>query len=73
MCLALYGTVHALREEGGVPVALVRVQGGPERWCGVFATGVGVGSAVLLHSGYVVDVLDPERAAEAAGLRPSEA
>jgi hydrogenase maturation factor len=69
MCLGDIGTVTSLGDDAGVPVAVVRTPGGEERRCGVFAPGVEIGSAVLLHLGYVVEVLDPERAADAVALR----
>jgi hydrogenase maturation factor len=69
MCLGEIGTVAALDDEAGPPVARVRAPDGAERRCGVFAPGVEVGSAVLVHLGYVVEVLDPERAAQAVALR----
>jgi hydrogenase maturation factor len=69
MCLGDIGTVAALADEGGVPVALVRVEDGTVRRCGVFVPGVEVGSAVLLHLGHVVEVLDRDLAADALALR----
>jgi hydrogenase maturation factor len=69
MCLGKVGVVTKVWEEGGVPMALVSTGSTSERACLLTAPEVVEGTSVLVHLGFVVEVLDPESAEEARRLR----
>ena len=65
MCLGAIGAIDATWIEGGVPMA--SVAGSPT--CLLYTPEAGVGDTVLVHVGFAVEILDPDRAAEAVELR----
>lgn len=65
MCLGAIGVIEATWSESGVPMG--RVGGRPA--CLLYTPDAGIGDTVLVHLGYVVEVLDPDRAADAVALR----
>lgn len=69
MCLGVLGTVTRVWDEGGVPMADVDLGDRTQVACLLYQPSVGVGAEVLIHTGFVVDALDPERAADARALR----
>jgi hydrogenase maturation factor len=69
MCLGQVGVVTRVWEEGGVPLALVDVDSGTVTACLLAAPEVVEGTSVLLHLGFVVEVLDSASANEARRLR----
>lgn len=59
MCLGTIGVITELRDDDGVPMALVDT--GAARAvsaCLLTCPHAGVGMTVLVHSGYVLDVLE---------------
>ena len=69
MCLGRLGTVTKVWDEGGVPLSLVDTGGAAERACLLGFPDVREGADVLVHMGFVVEVLDPAMAADARRLR----
>lgn len=73
MCLGTIGVVTQVWEEDGVPVALVRAGSATTRASLLACPGTAVGTSVLVHSGYVIDVLSQQAAADAQRLRSDSA
>jgi hydrogenase maturation factor len=69
MCLGTVGVVVRVWEEDGVPLALVDTGPRVERACLLAQPDVEEGTDVLVHMGFVVEVLDAGSAAEAIRLR----
>jgi len=69
MCLGLIGVVTRAFDEGGVPMADVDTGEGARSACLLYCPDAVVGDDVLMHMGFVMEVLDPERAAESRRLR----
>jgi len=69
MCLGRIGTVTKVWDEDGVPLSLVDVEGAAEQACLLGFPDVREGDDVLVHLGFVVEVLDPAHAADARTLR----
>lgn len=69
MCLGVVGRVTETWDEGGIPMGMV--DDGRERSavCLLYVPEVTAGDAVLVHLGFAVERLDPERAEEATALR----
>ncbi len=69
MCLGAIATVVETWDEGGVPMAAV--DDGRERTtvCLLYLPDTATGDRVLVHLGFAVERLDPERADEAVRLR----
>lgn len=69
MCLGSIGRIVRVWDEGGVPMAHVESgeSGGPA--CLMYVPHAGVGSHVLVHTGFAIEVLSDEAAAEAVALR----
>jgi hydrogenase expression/formation protein HypC len=65
MCLGAIGAIEATWREGGVPMA--SVAGRPT--CLLYTPEAEVGDTVLVHVGFAVEILDPERATDAVELR----
>ena len=65
MCLGTVGAIEELWSEGGLPMG--RVAGRPV--CLAYTPEAAVGDAVLIHLGFALEVLDPDRAAAAQDLR----
>ena len=65
MCLGALGVVERTWSEGGI--AMASVQGKPV--CLMYTPTAAKGDAVLVHMGYAMEILDGDRAAEAAALR----
>ena len=79
MCSGRLGVVVRQWEEGGVPMAMVDTGTGSERACLLAEPKAGLGDHVLVHMGFVVEVLDPASAsapvgpgAEAPGMERGE-
>jgi hydrogenase maturation factor len=61
MCLGTVGVIIAIRDEEGVPMALIDTgAAGPVSACLLTCPEAGAGSKVLVHSGYVLHILAPE-------------
>jgi hydrogenase maturation factor len=69
MCLGRVGVVMKVWEERGVPLALVDVGSTTETACLLASPEVAEGTSVLVHLGFVVEVLDPRSAEDARRLR----
>jgi hydrogenase maturation factor len=69
MCLGKVGVVTKVWDEDGVPLALVDTGATTETVCLLACPGVQEGASVLVHIGFVVEVLDPGTAEEARSLR----
>jgi hydrogenase assembly chaperone HypC/HupF len=69
MCLGVIGVVTRTFVEEGVPMADVDAGGGPRAVCLLYCPEAVVGDDVLTHMGFVMEVLDPARAAESRDLR----
>ncbi len=60
MCLGTTGVVTAIRDDDGVPMALIDTESGEVPACALTCPEASVGDTVLVHSGYVVEILDAE-------------
>jgi hydrogenase maturation factor len=69
MCLGTMGVVTQVWEEDGVPLALVDTETATETVCLLTCAGVEEGMNVLVHLGFVVEVLDPASAEDANRIR----
>jgi hydrogenase maturation factor len=62
MCLGTVGVITAVRDEDGVPMALIDADSaGTVSACLLTCPEAGVGRTVLVHSGYVLQILDDEQ------------
>ncbi len=63
MCLGMIGVVRQVRDDNGIPMALVAAgPAGAERSvhaCLLTCPEAAVGDTVLMHSGYVLQILGP--------------
>jgi len=73
MCLGKIGRITRRWDEGGIPMGEADTPGAPVNACLLYHPEVAVGDDVLVHMGFVVDVLDPERAEDARRLRSGQA
>ena len=69
MCLGVIGQVDRVFDEGGIPMAEVATDGATQRACLLYCPETTAGDDVLLHMGFVMEVLDADRAAEARAFR----
>ena len=69
MCIGIIGTLQETWLDGGVPMGRVRTADADEIACLLYAPDTAIGSSVLVHLGFVTEVLDPRRAADATELR----
>lgn len=59
MCLGMTGVVTAIADDDGVPMVILDAgPGEPVRACLLTCPDAAVGDAVLVHSGYVLAILD---------------
>lgn len=61
VCLGTVGVITAVRDEGGLPMALINTAQGTVSACLLTCPEAGVGQAVLVHCGYVLKILDDEQ------------
>ena len=71
MCLGEIGVVTELSDEGGLPMASVRMGGRDEPVCLMYVPDAAPGDHVLVHLRYAIEVLTDEQAADALELRSS--
>jgi hydrogenase maturation factor len=69
MCLGIIGTIRRTWDEGGVPMAEIATDSGINAVCLLYHPESGEGDVVLAHMGFVIEILDPDDAAEALRLR----
>lgn len=69
MCLGEIGVITKTWQEDGVPLALVHVRSTTETVCLLATPHAEAGTSVLVHMGFALEILDPERAEEAKRLR----
>ena len=69
MCLGTLGRIGRVWDEGGVPMAAVDAAVGEVAACLLYHPDAVVGDHVLVHMGFVLEVLDADRASEAAAIR----
>lgn len=63
MCLGTAGVITAVRDDDGVPMAVVDTGSPPAvTACLLTCPEADVGAAVLVHSGYVLEILDGDAA-----------
>lgn len=67
MCLAIPGRVLEIYEENGLTMGLVDYAGTRNRACLTYTPEAGLGSYVLVHAGFALQVLNEDEAA--ASLR----
>ena len=72
MCLGVIGRITRIWDEGGLPMAHVAGQAADRAVCLMYHPDVAVGTPVLAHMGFVIEVLDDERLAGAEALRSGE-
>lgn len=58
MCLGTRGVITAVHDDDGVPIALVDTGAGTVSACLLTCPEARPGAAVLVHSGYVLQILD---------------
>jgi hydrogenase expression/formation protein HypC len=63
MCLAIPGTISALHETAGVPMAKVDFGGITREACLSYVPEAAVGDYVLVHVGFAISKVDEEEAA----------
>ncbi|HEV2375308.1 MAG TPA: HypC/HybG/HupF family hydrogenase formation chaperone [Streptosporangiaceae bacterium] len=69
MCLGTVGTLTRVWDEGGAPVGEVDTGAAAQQVSLLACPHAEVGASVLVHSGFVLEVLDPGTAREARRLR----
>ena len=69
MCLGLIGVVTGIFDEDGVPMADVDTGDGARAACLLYCPDAVIGDDVLMHMGFVMEVLAPDRAADSRELR----
>lgn len=69
MCLGVIGRVDRVFDEGGMPMAEVATGDAIQRACLLYCPETTAGDDVLVHMGFVMEVLDAERAADARAFR----
>ena len=67
MCLGEIATVTAVWEENGL--SMVGIEGVADPACAIYTPEIAVGDRVHVHLGFVTEVLDEQRAADALELR----
>lgn len=72
MCLGSVGRLVRVWDEGGIAMGMVDYGTREEAACLMYLPDVPAGTDVLVHMGFVLEVLDPERAADARALRSGE-
>lgn len=65
MCLGALGIIEHIWDEGGLPMASVN----GEPVCLMYTPEAGTGDSVIVHLGYVVEIIDSKRATQASRLR----
>ena len=60
VCLGTVGVITAVRDEDGLPMALVNTDQGTVSACLLTCPEAGVGRTVLVHCGYALQILDDE-------------
>jgi hydrogenase maturation factor len=58
VCLGTTGLVTQVRDDDGIPMALVAAGPGTIRACLLTCPEAAVGDTVLVHSGYVLQILE---------------
>lgn len=67
MCLGTVGVITAIRDEEGVPMALVDAgPAGTVAACLLTCPEAGSGAIVLVHSGYVLQILEIDDAKDSS-------
>ena len=61
MCLGTVGVITAVRDEDGLPMALVNTAKGTVSACLLTCPEASVGRTVLVHCGYALHILDDEQ------------
>jgi len=61
VCVGTVGVITALRDSGGVPMALVSTDQGTVSACLLTCPEASVGRTVLVHCGYALQILDDEQ------------
>ena len=69
MCLGSVGRVTRTWDADGVPMAEVDFGSRTDTVCLLYQPEAAVGTAVLVHMGFVMEELDEERAQDALALR----
>jgi hydrogenase maturation factor len=69
MCLGKLGSIVRTWDAGGMPMARVEGPGSDLDACLLYHPEAKVGDDVLVHLGFVIEVLDPAAAVDARRLR----
>jgi hydrogenase maturation factor len=69
MCLGSIGRVVRTWDAGGIPMGRVHIPGRDMDACLMYHPAVAVGDDVVVHMGFVVEVLDGQTATDARALR----
>ena len=69
MCLGIVGRISSIWDEGGLPMGRISGQSEERAVCLAYHPDVTIGTPVLAHMGFVLEVLDDERLAAAETLR----
>lgn len=62
MCLAIPGKVLSIEQENGLPMAVIDYAGARNRACLAYTPEAGVGSYVIVHAGFALQVLNEDEA-----------
>jgi hydrogenase maturation factor len=60
MCLGTIGLITRVRDDDGIPMALVAADPGTVSACLLTCPEAAVGDTVLVHSGYVLQILEED-------------
>lgn len=69
MCLGIVGRLTRVWDEGGLPMGHVAGQSEDRAVCLMYHPEAAVGTPVLAHMGFVLEILDDERLAAAEEFR----
>jgi len=69
VCMGEIGVLADTWVDGGVPMGRVVTENREEEVCLLYAEGADAGDHVVVHMGFVTDVLDPAQADDARALR----
>lgn len=72
MCLGSVGRLDRVWDEGGIAMGMVDYGTREEPACLMYIPDAEPGADVLIHMGFVLEVLHPDRAADARALRSGE-
>ncbi|WP_167375042.1 HypC/HybG/HupF family hydrogenase formation chaperone [Prosthecochloris sp. GSB1] len=68
MCLAIPGKLIEIREENGLKMGTVDINGALTKACLEYVPEIAVGQYTIVHAGFALKIIDEEEAAESLKL-----